>query len=50
MQEALSLTVREMTLPIVQTLECLVIYWYGAGNPGNADVCSGKPSNLSLKL
>jgi len=48
MQEALSLTVDELTLPIVQTLECLILYWYGTGKPRNGDICSGKSHMLRL--
>lgn len=39
MRETMSLTVQELSLTMIQTLECLVIYWFGIGKSRNGDIC-----------
>ncbi|KAH7002600.1 hypothetical protein EDB80DRAFT_80444 [Ilyonectria destructans] len=39
MKETMLLTVRELSLTMIQTLECLVLYWFGVGKSRNGDIC-----------
>ncbi|KFY76847.1 hypothetical protein V499_03625 [Pseudogymnoascus sp. VKM F-103] len=38
-KEAMSVIVEEPSLAVVQTLECLTLYWFGTGNSKSGDLC-----------
>lgn len=42
MKESLTSITEQISLPIIQALECLAIYWFGVGNPNNGDLCLSK--------
>lgn len=42
LKEATTLVVDSPSLMIIQTLECLQLYWFGIGQPHRGNLCLGK--------
>jgi hypothetical protein len=48
MRDVMGLIMREPTLHMVQTLECLTLYWFGLGDAWKGDMCHSMTSSNLL--